>query len=860
MALFQEALANFNQGNIPEAQQLAQQQLLQDPEHHSTLHLLGLIAQRKGLFSEAIHYIEQAITLYPHAPHYYNNLGTLFLSQLQFKKAIEVLNKAIQIQGDFAEAHGNIARAYFQTHQLPMAIQHLTTATQLKPEFAEAYTLLGMAHHQQGLFEQAEAYYKQALQLKTNPFNAAEHLKNLQRDRQVSTILTQAFGAFQSGDLKTAEPLLLQALQLNPAIIDTYHCLATIWKGQKKYHSAIELYKKSLEYAPEDPRIFDGIGSLYLELKDYSQAIYYYQQAIQLDKTQASFYFNLAIAFFESNQIKAALDACISSIHINPEHTQNMRLFIQCLLQVNSGDIQHLLQSPIFIEAVNLAFDSKYINKQRIVFIVIELLKFDPLLQQYLSGSTTLNYVECKEKWLKTNVLSQLKNSLFIKCLKYAIFTSNNLEFFLRNLRKFVLEASLKRLMDIQQLTEQKCMTFLIALSLQCLNNEYVYWCDPEEQQWVMSLKNEIANITWHKPTPEEQFKVVLYSLYEPIRSLPFKAQITQSSKQGWSQTFQDFIQNHLLNFEEEERIKETIEQLTPIQEATSQQVQNQYEENPYPRWISSDLQTPQNPPIVFKKYFPHFDYPENLKQNSPDILIAGCGTGKQVVLSSTEFKQANILAIDLSQASLAYAIRKVKELNLPGIIFKQADILELNKQNTQQTFDIIESTGVLHHLKNPVQGWKNLVELLKPSGLMKVALYSQHTRHSLVQARQLIHHETIKSSQDIRQARWTLIQKHQNEIKDILEWRDFYSLSECRDLLFHVQEHCFTLTEIIEILKQLNLKFIGFNLPNTGILASYKELFPDNPEADNLVYWNELELKNPDIFKSMYNFWCQKI
>lgn len=49
-----------------------------------------------------------------------------------------------------------------------------------------------------------------------------------------------------------------------------------------------------------------------------------------------------------------------------------------------------------------------------------------------------------------------------------------------------------------------------------------------------------------------------------------------------------------------------------------------------------------------------------------------------------------------------------------------QADILDLELMN--QTFDIIESSGVLHHMKNPLAGWKVLANCLKPSGLMRVA------------------------------------------------------------------------------------------------------------------------------------------
>ena len=43
--------------------------------------------------------------------------------------------------------------------------------------------------------------------------------------------------------------------------------------------------------------------------------------------------------------------------------------------------------------------------------------------------------------------------------------------------------------------------------------------------------------------------------------------------------------------------------------------------------------------------------------------------------------------------------------------------------------FDIIESAGVLHHMADPVAGWRTLTNCLKPNGLMKIGLYSNLAR-----------------------------------------------------------------------------------------------------------------------------------
>ena len=65
------------------------------------------------------------------------------------------------------------------------------------------------------------------------------------------------------------------------------------------------------------------------------------------------------------------------------------------------------------------------------------------------------------------------------------------------------------------------------------------------------------------------------------------------------------------------------------------------------------------------------------------------------------------MLAIDLSLKSLSFAKRKSQEIGLKNIKYIQADILDL--KNLNKSFDVIESVGVLHHMKDPMIGWKIL-------------------------------------------------------------------------------------------------------------------------------------------------------
>ena len=87
------------------------------------------------------------------------------------------------------------------------------------------------------------------------------------------------------------------------------------------------------------------------------------------------------------------------------------------------------------------------------------------------------------------------------------------------------------------------------------------------------------------------------------------------------------------------------------------------------------------------------------------------------------------MLAVDLSLASLCYAKRQALALGLTNIAFGEADILKLG--GIGRTFDIVDASGVLHHMADPWAGWR-VLPLLRPGGFMRVGLYSRLGRRDV--------------------------------------------------------------------------------------------------------------------------------
>ena len=185
-----------------------------------------------------------------------------------------------------------------------------------------------------------------------------------------------------------------------------------------------------------------------------------------------------------------------------------------------------------------------------------------------------------------------------------------------------------------------------------------------------------------------------------------------------------------------------------------------------------------------------------------------------------------------------------------------QADILDLLKLDRK--FDIVESAGVIHHMEDPFVAWSILKDCLRSGGLMKIGLYSQFARKHIAELREKISSSKVGlTDDDMKSFRHTLIRSTSHADRQILLFDDFYCLDELKDLLFHVNEHRFTLTQIKKCLFELDLVFCGFE--TNHLLQEYKTRNREAEDCYDLEKWQVFEEQNQSLFANMYQFWCQK-
>lgn len=157
--------------------------------------------------------------------------------------------------------------------------------------------------------------------------------------------------------------------------------------------------------------------------------------------------------------------------------------------------------------------------------------------------------------------------------------------------------------------------------------------------------------------------------------------------------------------------------------------IAHQYEEWSYPLPID-DMQEAIRTGAYWEigdplTYWPLF-WPAKRGVGTPDILVAGCGTN-QAAYYALRHPDSRVIAIDLSEHSLAHEQRLKDRHGLDNLTLLKMDLVDV--ADLGQDFDFITSTGVLHHLPDPVAGLTALRSVLRPEGVVNVMVYGTSLR-----------------------------------------------------------------------------------------------------------------------------------
>jgi len=761
----------------------------------------GNALEEQGRIPEAMARYEAAIQTDPRCARAHLNRGNILLAGAKFDEARGAYQLAIECEPRYAAAHFNLGNLNARAGEFETALRNYQAAIDIRPDFADAFVAIANAFDSLG--------------------RTAEAVESCQR-----------------------------ALAINPNYAEVHFNLAMLAMTQGRHDEAVKSLRSAVEIRPDYAKAHRTLGLELTKLEELDEAEASHRRALAIEPESEEILFELAMILQALGKAPEALPLLVPALERAPTWMTKVA-FASCVARTG-----FMVADSRVREALKTAITEPWVIPYKLCRSALSLI----MLDQRIANCIRLVNASWPARLPKAavfgaGVLTALaEDSLLHTLLEVAHVSSTEFERILTCARRALLEtASRKQAPDPSDIA---ALRFYAALSQQCFVNEYIFDCDDREKLAAAACRTKLLEfLDTNGVVPP--LLLLAVAAYFPLYTLRDANRLLDSNHPA---PIDAVLRQQIREPFEEQALRAGITCLTPITEGVSEEVRSQYEQNPYPRWVK----LPKNEQALhfngeLRRSLPFGSFTPMPDDSAPEVLIAGCGTGSHSIITAQRFRGIRVLAIDLSLSSISYAKRKTQELGITNIEYAQADILKLGEM--ARTFDIIESVGVLHHLADPFTGWRTLLSLLRPGGFMLLGFYSELARRDIVKAREIIAACGYSSApDDIRRFRQDLAVRNLggDVLQSLGQYPDFFSTSECRDLLFHVQEHRLTIIQIQAFLADSGLNFIGFELERS-VLHQYRVRFTDDPSGTHLGNWATFEADNPDTFAGMYQFWIQK-
>lgn len=252
----------------------------------------------------------------------------------------------------------------------------------------------------------------------------------------------------------------------------------------------------------------------------------------------------------------------------------------------------------------------------------------------------------------------------------------------------------------------------------------------------------------------------------------------------------------------------------------TTLAVKNMYEKYPYPSGI------PQMRTGVDVNLLLSYVQVAKTQDTGLNVLDAGCGRGLGLIGAAMLQPDVNFIGADINTTALNDARKNAQQRGLTNIKFVQADLMTLaGIEVPEGGFDVIYSSGVLHHLSQPLVGLKNLEQVLAPHGVISLMVYGSYGRQALYRLIESIDVLTASDSSiedKLPIARLLTSAAEQNLFKDNY-WQQTSVANDVEfvDRCLNVNEVSYDIDTLWQLLEQAQMRFIRWDNPQEWSINS---------------------------------------
>jgi len=241
--------------------------------------------------------------------------------------------------------------------------------------------------------------------------------------------------------------------------------------------------------------------------------------------------------------------------------------------------------------------------------------------------------------------------------------------------------------------------------------------------------------------------------------------------------------------------------------------------------------------PNVHRAEF-HLLWPDKEYRADFDVLVAGCGTWQAAKFALCH-PSARVVAIDISPTSLEHTEALKKKYELTNLETRQLPIESAG--DLERGFDLIVSTGVLHHLADPDAGLRALRPLLGAEGVMYLMLYAPYGRAGVYMLRDYCHRLGVETTpQEINDLTQVLrmIPQHHPLLSMMRGAREGLDARAMVDALLNPRDRTYSVPQLFDFVERNDLQFARWYWqaaysPRCGAIA-------DTPHASRLTALSE--------------------
>ncbi|BBB32300.1 hypothetical protein TTHT_0729 [Thermotomaculum hydrothermale] len=252
----------FDLGESEKAKLKVEESLRLEPFFIASWHLLGEIYLSIGDFVKGTQALAKAISINPEDWSSYFILGEYYLSEKEYDSAIAEMKKIERIMGDkdpiiIAEVNNFIGYVYTQKGDDNEAIKHFNIAIQYNEEYALPFYNLGKIESERGNYNKAIKFYKEAIK----------------RDKfHVPSYTEAGFAYLNLKKTKQAEKFFLKAVEYDENEYWAYLGLSEVARLEKRFADQLKYVEKAREINPKDSEIWNYVGIAYQCNKNFKAA------------------------------------------------------------------------------------------------------------------------------------------------------------------------------------------------------------------------------------------------------------------------------------------------------------------------------------------------------------------------------------------------------------------------------------------------------------------------------------------------------------------------------------------------------------------------------------------------------------